>query len=66
MAQRLTHMPEPAAFPAAPIRYPANGAGGVCPCDRAVTYICGTNGPAPGTWWHTDDDTPCPATPTAH
>lgn len=58
MAQRLTHMPEPLDFPEAPM-YPANGARGVCRDRRNVRYVCGTNGPGPGTWWHADDHTPC-------
>jgi hypothetical protein len=46
-----------------PTAYPRNGASGVCRCGRDVGFVCGTNGPGPGTWWHQDDDTACPATP---
>lgn len=51
------------AHPAAPTYYPANGTSGTCRHDRAVTYVCGTNGPGPGTWFHKDDSTPCPSKP---
>lgn len=58
MSQPLTHTPEPRTTP---IRYPENGAPGTCRDDRPVTYVCGTNGPGPGTWYHQDDSTPCRA-----